>query len=295
MLNTLSIIHIFIAILFTLGGSFFIKSKLTYADTAPLINSDEQKDNYKCTAAREFITAYNYLVIHNEFKVSSNLKRQIALDVASGCSGSAKRFIRAVDILTKAKLDTTNAIKIGKKLAIRDDATTEAFILVFQKAFISSYLDLDLLSSIKLATELSIDYQGDNEIAYQDFSNLVSYCVNKANLGMPKPYCATFAKRVALYGKGKNEGIFEPFRDLYQFLTIDQKGPLLTKRDGLKVAEEITAISPFAPQNFIMTYNFAMKRSELNMGKAASLDFARDLAKFTVKKETKMEVKNQTF
>src|SRR5690606_38342093 len=122
---------------------------------------DVPKPDYRCSAAREYITAYNYLLDKKEFNLKHPEVSKLALGVAKGCSGAAARFVSVTETLISAKLDTSSALVIALQLAAKDDRATSAFTTVFRYAYLPDYLDLPLQDAVETAKRLSLQFVGD--------------------------------------------------------------------------------------------------------------------------------------
>ncbi len=237
--------------------------------------------NYRCQSAREFVTTYNFLSDAKYLNLSSDQVRGISERVIVGCDGSARRFVEAVSLLSRARLDSRNSIRIGERLALATDAQADTFMDVFKRAYLKKYLDLDLLASIRIAESLSIHFEGSPKHAREDYTKLVEHCLDKGGFNLPRPACSELAMRLTRYGQGPRRSIAKPYLEGIEFLTRDDDGPKLTLQDALKLAEELVAASPDAVKNFEKTYEFAVAKKGLALERARAVQQARTVALFT--------------
>lgn len=69
--------------------------------------ADNQEPKAKeCLAYREYVTTLRYLRAKKDFAFKENDARKLADEVSLGCTNAGKRFIKIVDILTKAGVDS---------------------------------------------------------------------------------------------------------------------------------------------------------------------------------------------
>src|SRR5262245_17223853 len=66
-----------------------------------------------CTATREFVASMEFLRSRKDLAVPEEQARTIAEKVALGCSGSGLRFIRLVQVLSRAGVGANNAVNTG--------------------------------------------------------------------------------------------------------------------------------------------------------------------------------------
>ncbi|HUP58576.1 MAG TPA: hypothetical protein VM598_14050 [Bdellovibrionota bacterium] len=229
-----------------------------------------------CNSTRDYVTTLEFLRSHKEFSVPEPEARKIAGLVVLGCEGSAARFVRVTETLTRAGLGTKNAFELGIDLAARTDNETEAFVAVFRSAFLEEYLDLDLASSISLARSLSIEFEGDVLGAREDFERVVAFCSSDKGLDLPKPQCAQLAARIAGRGKAFSGGISDAFLSLFTFLR-SEPGPRLATGPALALAEELLAGGRGSADNFIQGYRYGISKSGLALGTHDAVAFAKGL------------------
>ena len=122
-----------------------------------------------CSSAREFVTTLEYLRSKSEWALEEKTNQSLAHQVSMGCSGAAARFVRATEFLLKAEIPSTQAVQLGKDLALRSEAYVETFIGTFRIAYEEESLDLPVQSALTVARSLSMDFQGPVARALQDF------------------------------------------------------------------------------------------------------------------------------
>ena len=248
-------------------------------ELAARASSAEESPRFDCTSAREFVTAHNYLV-DQEFGLTPAQMRFVSHDVAKGCSGSAKRFIRVNQLLVRAKLGSRQALDLARQYARDSDDATEVFLSVFKAAYLEAALDLDLYRSVQLADELADGFRGTSAKSRDDFSRLTMFCLAREGLVMPRPACAAFAVRLTKLGQEHDEPIADHFVDLVDFLR-GSDGPQLTTADAKKIAESVVAVSPHAAKNFVAAYRFAASDDGLKFSRNSAVAFAQQVSAAT--------------
>ncbi len=259
-----------------------------------LVEEPEPEVIYNCSSAREFITAYQFLRSLPESKVTMKEAHKLALSVAGGCSGAAKRFIQVAKVLLKSNVDARSAFFMGVEFATSDDPTSTAFLGIFAKSFLTKYLDLDVTAALRLARSLSIDYKGKPEKSMKDFGEIVKYCLAAKGFDLPKPKCAEIAEKVTRFGQIFVEPVAEPFILLFKFLRSDEEGPRIPSYQALKIATRIVEISPYAPANFQQAYLFAASKRGFELGRGKAIGFANKIAQQTRFGSRKLELKSES-
>jgi len=234
-----------------------------------------------CSYSKEYITTLEFFRAHQEFNIRDDLARNLAWKVSRGCTGAAQRFIKTVSLLSKVGMATQNSIDIGIEFSKKTDSETETFRVVFYRSFLSEYLDLDIQTSLNLARLLSTEFKGDTLSVREDFNRFVDFCIDQRELNLPLSQCATFAAKLAHRGEKLPKGVSEAFIKVYSFLRSD-KGPELTTRDALKMAELIMEGGDNAVDNFIQGYRYAVTQEGLALGASDAIHFAQ---KLTLSKE----------
>jgi len=264
---------IFICFLLTVGGA-----NVAADSSDKLMHSNQVADT--CSSAKEFITTFEYLKSHKDLGLSSQEMFNVATAVAKGCTGAAARFVKIFEVLTKSDAGTRDAMKLAITLSAKSQAYCDTFVAVFSRSYLSDYLDLDYMTSLKLANALATDYRGDPRIAAKDFEALVNFCVNDKEVGLAKPECGLIAGRIVKHAENFNALIADEYIKVYHFLTSDA-GPSAPIVTALKIAENVVSQGPEAGDNFITAYNYGIDRSGLDFTAGQSITFAEDIAKNT--------------
>lgn len=238
-----------------------------------------------CTSTREFVTTLNFLRSLKELRLSEGQMEEISESVAMGCSGAARRFIRVVQVLTRANVGAADAFKLGRELARKDSATADTFVLVFQRAYLPEYLDLGLKDSIEMAKVLSLEFKGNALNVGLDFTRLLSFCIEKEGLGLPKPRCGAWAAQLAKKGEPYSGGISRAYMTTFDFLTKQTDGPKMSLDQGMKISEEMLGYGMGAQDNFFKAYQFAISKGGLNYDQEKALAFAQRMAKLTTTRQ----------
>jgi hypothetical protein len=231
-----------------------------------------------CQTTREFITALEFLRSDNDFKPPEAEARDLALKVAEGCSGSARRFIRVAKALSSAGSTRKDATRIALKFSTGSDAETDAFSSVFRKSIAEDSLDLDLDSALKIALSLSKGFPGNLAKVREDFEKLVDYCSNGTNLGLPRAQCGSFASRIVSASEKWEDGVALPFIKSFEYLKSEE-GPALVMLDALRLAEDLSKQGPIVHENFTQAYQFAMSSTGLGYTREEAIKFARKMSK----------------
>lgn len=230
-----------------------------------------------CTSTREYIATLEFLRAHQELAVAEPDARKIADQVVNGCTGSAKRFIRVTQMLLRSGVGGVDAAKTGIEFSAKSDQEAETFIEVFQKAFLTEYMDLDLASALKMARSLTTEFEGDTLKVRDDFQRILEFCTSSKSLDLPRPQCGAFAVRIAKRGQGFGGSVAPSFLEAYEFLK-SEKGPGLATGTALKLAEELIGASPDAAQSFIQGYKYAVSPKGLGLPDREALNFAQQMA-----------------
>ena len=243
----------------------------------------------ECSSTKEYMTTYNFLKGHTEFKIAPMEQTRIADIISQNCSGASLRFIKVTNLLIKAGLDTSNSMNSALKFIATDDQTTETFINIFREAFLAKGLDLDLLTAHKLAISLSSEFNGQPKNAQEDFSALVKFCVSEDGVNLPRPTCAQFAARITKLGERFANPVAKPFINLVYFLSDKKNGPHRPMFKAMKLAENIISNGPMAYENFSQAYKFASAKKGLDLPDDQALSFASNMAARTIANKDKKE------
>lgn len=236
----------------------------------------DQKKVYNCTPSKEYITTYNFLKDQKQLELPEEQIEKVSLKVSTGCKNAAKRFIETFSILIKSEAGSEAAIKYAIKLANHSDEYQSIFIDIFVSSFSRDQLDLDLNSSLKLASRLSVDFKGDLKTVKEDFNELTEFCLSK-KLNMSYSQCAVLAQRVVLYSEEYKKPVAKAFIDAYTYLSSNPKINM-DRQSAIKQAESLTQLSPLAFENFKTAFEFQQKKYTLK----DSLAFANKMAKHTI-------------
>lgn len=247
------------------------------------VSSLRAESTESCLSTREYVTTYNYLSHKKEFEIRPDQLAKVANEVSLNCTGAANSFIQIVDILTKAEVTTSDAIRTGIKFSKMKPEVVDAFRKIFKMSFKKNQLNLDLTTSLELSLNLSLHFKGVQKHALKDFSKMVRFCISESNLDLPRPQCARFASDVALLGQNFEAEIATSFLNSYKFLTT-AKGPNLSTYKALDISKRVSAFGPFSSDNFIQGYNFGISKKGLNLGEVKAMKFAVNMAERSIKK-----------
>lgn len=239
-----------------------------------------------CLSSREYITTLEFLRENKAFGLEEKDCRVVSSKVSEGCTGSSKRFIQVINVLTKAGVPSKLALETAQKFALSSDDTTAAFMTVFKGAFIDSLLDLDVSQALNVAMELSYSYEGNKKLAEKHFNKLVEFCMDKKSLDLPIPECARMSVRVIKSGSAFEFDITKDFIDLFNYLGDQSKSNLPTF-EALKVAEHVVKYGPEAKKNFTQAYEYAISKSGMEASQKDAIEFGKTMASRSVKTEEK--------
>ncbi|MGK5085522.1 hypothetical protein WDW37_19715 [Bdellovibrionota bacterium FG-1] len=226
-----------------------------------------------CTSTREYITTLEYLRDRQEVAMPELDAQKTALEASKGCNGAARRFIRVSHLLSRAGLGPRDAVHKGLEFAKRTDQETETFTSVFRQAFAEDAMDLDLRASMKMAEELTGEFDGDTVAVLHDFEKLLDFCSDSGKLGLPKPQCGAFAAHLAKQGQKWNGGISVPYIQAFEF-AVSEKGPGLPTSKAIEIANKLVTAGPDSADNFISAYRYAISKKGLDLANHAALAFA---------------------
>lgn len=255
------------------------QSEIVEPQPQPLASVDDKN----CLATREYVTAIQYIRSEKDFAVNEVDARKVADEVSKNCSGSSSRFIKMTNLLVNAGIDSKTAIETGIRFSSGNDKDVDSFVTIFRYSFMKEYLDLDLLTSLKNARELSVDFAGDKAYAREDFQRLAEYCISSKNLDLPKPQCASLALRISKFGANNESPVSKKYIDLYEYI-ISSKGPHKPTNEALVLAEQVVSKGSFATENFIQAYKFGSSSKGLSLNENEALKFAIDMSHRSVKK-----------
>ncbi|MGE4133203.1 MAG: hypothetical protein AB7F86_16290 [Bdellovibrionales bacterium] len=234
-----------------------------------------------CQSAREYITAHGFLKSHADLGINPDQQRQIASRVASGCTGAAGRFISVFETLQRLELGGHDSLTHAEKIAHLSDAHAKTFLYVLRTAYLKEYLDLDLATSLKWAKELSNDYKGNVKNAEQDFRDLVEFCQDRRGLSLSPAQCGPIAGRITKANEEFTTPVAPAFKKLFTFLRTESSLNMTVEK-ALEQAEKIARISPSAPDNFILAYQYGIRGRGLDLAASDGLTFASQIAQKTV-------------
>jgi hypothetical protein len=231
-----------------------------------------------CSSTREFVATLEFLRSVKEFALPEPEARKVAESIAVGCTHAGRRFIQVAQTLLKAGLGGKDTLKTAQEFAHRTEGEARAFIGIFRLSFLEDGLDLDLLNSIQMARELSVQFVGESVWAYDDFRKIVEFCVRDRGLDLPKAACGQLASRIAKKSEVANGGVAADFMKIFKFAVDSKNGPGVTTGKALALAEEVAVVGPDAVENFISAYRYAIREKGLGLPADEAFSFARKMA-----------------
>lgn len=238
-----------------------------------------------CEAAKEFITAFEYLRSDADSRVPETEARDLAFRVAEGCKGSARRFIRVFKALLGVGVDRKDSFKQALRFSQVTDVQTDAFLTVFRSALASDGLDLTLADSLKLGVSLSTEFTGNLDRARKDFEALSLYCGDSDRVGLPKARCADLAAGIVKNSSTWESSISKEWISAFEFLK-SSKGPALVTAEALDLAESLVLTGPAGYRDFKEAYLYAISERGLKYTRDIAIVFAKKIAMIRPKNET---------
>jgi hypothetical protein len=233
-----------------------------------------------CEPSTEYIKTLNFLRAHSEFGVSDKDAQKLSFEIAKNCNNASTRFLKIITLLSKVGIDTQTSIKYAKLASSKTDTQAEAFVKFYKDSFKESIYDLDAQTALEYASSLSLNYEGNVEVALQDFLALRDYCMsnNGPNLDMRK--CSEMSVFVSKHSEHFNRPLHEPFIELLKYLT----GELgVTIKDAVDIAKKVIINGPSSTQNFKRAYEFAASKKGLKRTAKQALQFALELTVYSNK------------
>lgn len=233
-------------------------------------------EDKSCSPAREYITVMEFLRSRSEWKVPEKVAQEVAKQVAEHCPGSAGRLFRVAVLLSESGVGTKDALFTGMRVAQESDELADRFVAIFKRAYLQSGLDLDIVTSHRIAAGLSVDYGGTLPAIEREFDALVDFCSSEAELAQSKPRCARFASELLTAAKDQEQGVGTRFKELYSFLT-SKSGAQLPAGRALVLAQEISGAGQKAGESFIEGFRYATSPKGLSKSRIEAVGFAREL------------------
>ncbi len=262
-----------ICISFVLAGLTAFAGPYDAAPNAYLLRAEAEKK--LCNSTEEFVKALKFLRDSPEFKFHEDEARGIALKVSAGCSGAAERFAQILVLIRTTGFSEKKSLEMALQFAASNEDVQRNFLEIFSKSFLKEFFDYESTKALNVAYELSRDYKGEPGRAREDYIALAKFCKGNDKLGLPMAFCSEYVIQVVKLSQFYQEGIVQPFMDLYQKLR-GEKQYGLDMKISLEVAYNILKSGPRSPENFHKAFAFATE--DLRLDKKKSLEFALLLA-----------------
>ena len=261
---------------------FLIAVSLTLLTAGAFAHETISKDKEVpwCDSHREFVTTLEYMRKQDFYEMGEQHSRQIAKQVAKGCTGAAGRYVRVYELLKKVEAGARTTISPAVELSQKSDSHVTTFMDVFRNAYGEKALDLDMNNSLKIARSLSVDYSGKPEKAKQDYDKLVKFCLDDKKVGGSIPLCAELALEVAKSGENFKAPVADAFIETYEYLR-NTKDLNLQISGALDIDKNVVSIHPEASNNYVASLKYSLSKSGLSMPVKSSLSFAFEMAQGT--------------
>ncbi len=228
-----------------------------------------------CESTDAYTKTLKFLRDTKDFHFNEEANRRISEQVSKGCTGSAERFSQVLVLLKTVGLSEKKSLEVALEFVFSSPDVQKNFIEVFSKSFLAEFFDYEFPKAMKLALDLSKDYEGDPAILRADFIALVKYCKEKKGLDLPLSQCASYAVLVAKLSQYHEKGIASEFIALYEQLRY-RKDLTLDVKKAMEIAPRILQSGPKAKDNFFSAYEFAMK--DLEYDRPHALTFGLQLS-----------------
>lgn len=230
-----------------------------------------------CQSTKEYITIFRYLEAQKVFSLKKSEIMKIADNTSKGCDGAAKRFIDTNELLLKAGVETSDAIKISMKFTDKSDQSADTFSTIFKETFLKEYLDLELKTALDFALKLSTDVEGNPALIKNDFQKIVKFCLDHKGLDLSGPKCSDLASKVAASGVKYKTEMSPIFLSHFEFLT-DKKEVDLPTYKALEISLKLIESGPLSANNFKDAYKFAVSKTGLDLGKTEAINYSELMA-----------------
>ncbi len=229
-----------------------------------------------CPTTREYTATYRHLQNHQNIKLPEARIKEISMEVAKSCQGSARRFINAQRVFTEIGLSGPDILNIALKLAQSTDEKADAYLAILQKSYLERNLDLDIGSSIKLAEGLTLLNPQMNPFLANDYSELVQFLLE---LGLPKGISAQISGDFLSLSKNWDEALFPLFSNIWQCSSHGEMK--MSIQDRIKLALQILKKGPQSARNFCEAIDFARQSPTHNKTEDGILRFALKMSEIT--------------
>lgn len=261
-----------IAVVFLWSSQVYAVSILEWFQTKPIEASKA------CDSTQELVASYEYLRNKGELAGVGDNALSVARKVSRGCTGAAKRFINTANLLLKAEIDHNTILQVASDMALKTDATASAFFDIFERTYLSSYLDLDAYSSLKIATNLTTLYKGDTSYVADDYSRIVDFCLSAGGLQLSKPRCAKMGAQFSAYGERHKRSVFDQFVSMYRYLQgLKQEQP--TIEESLELMDRVLSVNEKAFENFKQAFEYSIRESGFNRTKKEAIQIGLEMAR----------------
>jgi hypothetical protein len=265
-----------LAVVVCLGGSAAFAGGEDH-EVDPRIKIIKEQEKLLCGSTDEYVAALKFLRNTKEIVVPETTARLIAEKVAAGCDGAAERFSRVLLQLKSIGLSDRKSLQISLELASAPPDVQKNFTEIFSRAFLTEFFDYDYTLATRLALELSKDYKGDPAQVRDDFLELVRFCKEDKNLGLPNRMCAEFTIKLARLSQFYPEGVRRPFFTLFKELR-EKKEFSLDIKTALDISYNVLKNGPRAMGNFFDGYKYAMSKEGMSYDHRQAVKFAIKMA-----------------
>lgn len=261
---------------------FLILSQMTLAFA---VDEKNEKKVALCNPSKEYVATVNYLKDKKEFSLEEKEIRRVADEISKHCNGAFERFSNVTNLLVVAGMSGKDSLEAGVKFAKEEKKVTMTFLSIFKQCYAEDYLNLDLMTSYKIAVSLSLDIEKFNQNIEKDFSELVKFC-RSDELTLPFGECAALASRVIKKGEKFEAPMAESFKKLFRFL-VEKDGPNRPSFDAVKISEEALTHGPSATQNFIWAYKHGTSKEGMGLDSSEAINFALKMSARSYKENSK--------
>ena len=241
-----------------------------------------------CDSHKEFVTTLEFMRKQDYYEMGEQHSREVAKQVAKGCNGAAKRYVRVYELLRKVEAGARTSINTAIEMSQSTDKRVNTFMATFRNAYSENRLDLDISNSLKIAKGLSVEFKGDSDKAKRDYDKLVSFCINQKKIGGSIPVCAKIAYEVTKSAEMYKEPAADGFIETYEFLRNHKELNFQISK-AIVEARKVVAIHPRAAENFVAAFKYATSKKGLNIPAKQTLLFAYEMAENTLPAPSALE------
>lgn len=238
-----------------------------------------------CQSAQELKQISSYLKAEKDLNLNETQQLKLSLEVASNCTGSAKRFQRVYKQLALSGVNIPKAVEIALEFSKKTDQQVGLFLESFKMLFLEQKYDLTFQDSYLWARMYSSAPDSQLKSLQDDLRFLIQFCLEDKKDLLPLPTCRDFTLSLLQIAAQEHRGsVKEDFKMLLSFLN-DGKGPKYPIEKNLQIIVEILKLGSNATEQFIESYQFAQSKEGLSLSPEQSYRIAYKSAQSSQKQK----------